>query len=70
MKYLKNKHVILPQIQLGKPKAGGTVYVFGTSQPSNNKVLVDILQWTSNGASGNQRGKLLIAQKFDDNRCY
>ena len=70
MKYLENGHVTLPQTQPGKPKAGGTVYVFGTSQPSNSEVLVDVLQWTSDGTGGDQRGKLLTAQNFDDNRCY
>ena len=61
MKYLENGYVILPQTQPGKLKAGGIVYVFGTSQLSNSEVLVDVLQWTFNGTSGNQRGKLLTA---------
>jgi len=43
IKYLKNKYVILPQTQPGKLKAGGIVYVFGTSQLSNSEVLVDVL---------------------------
>ena len=52
IKYLKNGHVILLQIQPGKPKAGGIVYIFGTSQPSNSEVLVDILQWISDSTGG------------------
>jgi hypothetical protein len=50
--------------------AAGTVYVFGTTQPSSSEVLTDVLQWTVDGAGGDQRGKLLTTQNFDDNRCY
>ena len=59
MKYLENGYVILPQTQPGKPKVGKIVYVFGTSQLSNSKVLVDVLQQTSNSNNSDQRGKLL-----------
>jgi hypothetical protein len=70
MKYLENGHVTLPQNQPGKPLAGGTVYVFGTTQPSENEMLTDVLQWTADGTGGNQLGTLLTAQNFDDGRCY
>ena len=33
-------------------------------------MLVDVLQWTSDGTGGDQRGKLLTAQNFNNNRCY
>jgi hypothetical protein len=70
MKYLENGHVTLPQNTPGKPVGGGTVFVFGTSQPSDNELLVDVLQWTSDGTGGDGRGRLLAAQNFDDGRCY
>ncbi|KIW79853.1 hypothetical protein Z517_06468 [Fonsecaea pedrosoi CBS 271.37] len=70
MKYLENGHVTLPQIQPGKPQGGGTVFVFGTSQPTNNDLLMGVLQWTTDGTGGDGRGKLLTAQNFDDGRCY
>ena len=70
IKYLKNRYVTLLQIQLGKLKAGGTVYIFSIFQPSNSEVLVDVLQWTSDSTGGDQRGKLLTAQNFNNNRYY
>jgi hypothetical protein len=70
IKYLENGHVTLPQNQPGKPQGGGTVYVFGTSQPNDNELLTEVLQWTTDGTGGDQRGSLLTAQNFDDNRCY
>jgi hypothetical protein len=70
IKYLKNGHVSLPQNQPSKPQAAGTVYVFGTSQPSDNEVLTEILQWTTDGTGNDKRGKLLTAQNFDDDKCY
>ncbi len=70
MKYLENGHVTLPQNQPGKPLAGGTIYVFGTTQPNENEKLADVLEWSSDGTGGNQLGLLLTAQNFDDGRCY
>jgi hypothetical protein len=70
MKYLENGHVTLPQNAPGKPIGGGTVFVFGTSQPSNDELLIDVLQWTADGKGGDKRGRLLAAQNFDDGRCY
>ncbi|OCK75883.1 hypothetical protein K432DRAFT_307574 [Lepidopterella palustris CBS 459.81] len=70
MKYLENGHVTLPQNQPGKSSAAGTVFVFGTTQPIDSEMLTDVLQWTTDGTGGNQRGRLLTSQNFDDNRCY
>ena len=61
---------MLLQNQPSKPKAAGMVFVFGTTQPSNCKILMDVLQWTANSISGNQRRRLLTTQNFDNNRCY
>ncbi|KAK5722733.1 hypothetical protein LTR15_005966 [Elasticomyces elasticus] len=63
MKYLENGHVTLPWNQLGKPPGGGTVFVYGTTQPSEDEKIADVLPWTSDGRGGN-------AQNFDDGRCY
>ncbi|KAF2672917.1 hypothetical protein BT63DRAFT_466451 [Microthyrium microscopicum] len=70
MKYLENGHVTLPQNTPGKPLGGGTIFVFGTSQPIENELLVDVLEWTTDGTGGDRRGKLIAAQNFDDGRCY
>ncbi|KAH8704537.1 hypothetical protein GQ44DRAFT_630154 [Phaeosphaeriaceae sp. PMI808] len=70
MRYLENGHVTLPKNQLGKPNGAGTVYVFGTSEPNENELLMDVLQWTRDGTGGSKRGRLLTAQNFDDGRCY
>jgi len=56
--------------QPGKPQGAGTVFVFGTSQPTDDDRLTEVLQWTMDGTGGDERGKLLTAQNFDDGRCY
>ncbi|KAK3620202.1 hypothetical protein LTR56_023548 [Elasticomyces elasticus] len=70
MKYLENGHVTLPWNQLGKPPGGGTVFVYGTTQPSEDEKIADVLPWTSDGKGGNGKGFLMTAQNFDDGRCY
>ncbi|KAK5678134.1 hypothetical protein LTS10_009303 [Elasticomyces elasticus] len=70
MKYLENGHVTLPWNQLGKPPGGGTVFVYGTTEPSDDEKIADVLPWTSDGKGGNGKGFLMTAQNFDDGRCY
>ncbi|KAF2767845.1 hypothetical protein EJ03DRAFT_275314, partial [Teratosphaeria nubilosa] len=70
MKYLENGHVTLPWNQLGKPTAAGTVFVYGTTQPSDTEKIADVLQWNVNGTGGDARGFLMTAQNFDDGRCH
>ncbi|KAK4945054.1 hypothetical protein LTR10_015731 [Elasticomyces elasticus] len=70
MKYLENGHVTLPWNQLGKPPGGGTVFVYGTTQPSDDEKIANVLPWTSDGKGGNGKGFLMTAQNFDDGRCY
>ncbi|KNG45671.1 hypothetical protein DDE82_009108 [Stemphylium lycopersici] len=73
MRYAENGHVTLPgggNGLVGKPEKGGTVFVFGTKQPLPNETLLNVLHWTSDGKGGNQGGRLLAAQNFDDDRCY
>ncbi|KAF2861586.1 hypothetical protein K470DRAFT_214695, partial [Piedraia hortae CBS 480.64] len=70
MKYLENGHVTLPWGQLGKPKASGTVFVYGTTKPSQQEKIADVLQWTRDGHGGNGKGFLMSAQNYDDGRCH
>ena len=70
LRYLENGHVTLPDTQQGKPENGGTVFVFGTTEPKGDEKLADVLEWTADGSGGDKRGKLLTAQDFDDGRCY
>lgn len=70
MKYLENGHVTLPWTLQGKPAYGGTVYVFGTTTPITNEMLVDVMKWNTEGTGGNGRGRLLAKQNFDDGRCH
>lgn len=71
MKYLENGHVTLPFNQPGKPAPSrGTVYVFGTTEPSPTEKLTNVLAWTKDGSGGDKRGRLLGANNFDDLRCH
>ncbi|KAI5201169.1 hypothetical protein E4T39_05357 [Aureobasidium subglaciale] len=70
MKYLENGHVTLPQNQPGKPKSGGTVFVYSTNQPSDTEKIADVLKWNSAGTGGDKRGAQITAQNFDDGRCH
>ena len=70
MKYLENGHVTLPWTQIGKPAGGGTVFVYGTTEPSNEEKIADVLSWTSDGKGGNGKGFLMTAQNYDDGRCH
>lgn len=73
MRYAEGGHATLPNggpKLFGKPKLGGTVFVFGTDQPREEERLLDVLQWTHDGQGGDRRGRLLTSQNFDDGRCY
>ncbi|KAK4998475.1 hypothetical protein LTR66_002293 [Elasticomyces elasticus] len=70
MKYLENGHVTLPDDQKGKPHAGRTVFIYGTTQPSRTETITDVLKWTADGSSGTKKGLLLAAQNYDDGRCH
>ncbi|KAI4718620.1 hypothetical protein E4T48_05136 [Aureobasidium sp. EXF-10727] len=70
MKYLENGHVTLPQNQPGKPKAGGTVFVYATTKPSDTEKIADVLEWNTAGTGGDSRGAQIAAQNFDDGRCH
>ncbi|KAH6639259.1 hypothetical protein C7974DRAFT_388117 [Boeremia exigua] len=72
MRYMENGHVTMvdPATGLGKPEKGGTVFVYGTTEPKEDEKLVDVLRWTQDGAGGDKRGALLATNDFDDGRCY
>lgn len=72
MRYMENGHVTMvdPATGLGKPEKGGTVFVYGTTEPKQDEKLVDVLRWTQDGAGGDKRGTLLATNDFDDGRCY
>ena len=71
LRYQENGHVTLPENQPGKPANRGTVYVYGTTQPSPTDSLLGIHRvWTPDGTGGDGRGVLLSTQNFDDGQCY
>lgn len=70
MKYTENGHVTQPWLPEGKPEHGGTVWVFGTYQPSATEKLANVLKWTTDGKGGDGKGWMMTAQTFDDGRCY
>jgi hypothetical protein len=70
MKYLENGHVTQPFIPAGKPAGSGTVFIFGTYEPSATETLVNVLSWTKDGKGGNGKGWLMAAQNYDDGRCH
>lgn len=71
LRYQENGHVTLPDNQKGKPANRGTVYIYGTTQPSPTDTFVGIFQkWNTEGTGGDKRGKLLATQDFDDGQCY
>ena len=71
LRYQENGHVTLPGTQAGKPQNRGTVYVYGTTQPSPDDSFLAIHRvWTPDGTGGDRRGVLLSTQNFDDGQCY
>lgn len=70
MKYLENGHTTLPWNITGKPADGGTIFVFGTTKPSDSETIADVMEWNSAGDGGNKQGFLMAAQNFDDGRCH
>lgn len=72
MRYAENGHVTIPQPgpNIGKPKMGGTVFVYGTTDPKEDETLLTVLKWSQDGQGGDKRGKLLGMNNFDDGRCY
>ncbi|KAI4138587.1 MAG: hypothetical protein L6R39_006714 [Caloplaca ligustica] len=71
LRYQENGHVSLPENQPGKPSNRGTIYIYGTTQPSPDDKFLSIHKvWNPDGTGGDKRGKLLATESFDDGQCY
>lgn len=71
LRYQENGHVTLPNGNIGKPANRGTVYIYGTTQPSNTDKILDIHKvWNAAGTGGDGRGVLLATRNYDDGQCY
>ncbi|KAL8946234.1 MAG: hypothetical protein Q9222_007342 [Ikaeria aurantiellina] len=71
VRYQENGHVTLPQNQPGKPANRGTVYIYGTTNPSPDAKFLSIHKvWNADGTGGDKKGKLLATEPFDDGQCY
>jgi hypothetical protein len=69
--YEENGHVTLLDRSPTKPIGSGTVFVYGTKQPSNSDTYLGIHRvWNAEGTGGDKRGKLLATRPFDDGQCY
>jgi hypothetical protein len=71
LNYLENGHTTLPENQPNKPRNRGTIFIYGTSIPSEQEKLFDVhLRWNRDGTGGDGRGKLLATRNYDDGQCY
>lgn len=75
LRYSENGHVSLngtknEDTNKFKPNAGGTVFIYGTTEPKAYEKLVNVLRWTKEGNGGDGQGVLLATNDFDDGRCY
>jgi hypothetical protein len=69
--YEENGHVTLLDRSPTKPVGSGTVFVYGTKDPSNTDTYLGIHRvWNEAGTGGDKRGKLLATRPFDDGQCY
>jgi hypothetical protein len=71
LRYQENGHVTLPENQPGKPENRGTVFIYGTTKPSDSDTFLSIHKvWTADGKGGDGRGVLLATRNYDDGQCY
>ena len=70
LRYEENGHVTLPQNQPGKQANRGWIYIYGTSKPKVPELFLDVFGQWDNATGGDQRGRLLATQPFDDGYCY
>ncbi|EFX05300.1 hypothetical protein CMQ_3369 [Grosmannia clavigera kw1407] len=71
LRYQENGHVTLPDTNPTKPLNRGTVYIYGTTEPSSDELFSNVFEkWTADGTGGNGRGRLLATRNFDDGQCY
>ena len=67
--YNENGHVSFHT--KSKPKSGGIVYIYGTTDPKPDDKLKAIWKkWTVDGKGGDGRGSLLAVRKYDDGQCH
>lgn len=70
LRYQENGHVTLPANTPGKLTAG-MVSIYGTNQSLPDDTLQAIHNvWNAMGTGGDQQGRLLAQQNFDDGACY
>ncbi|KAI4615239.1 hypothetical protein J4E83_006966 [Alternaria metachromatica] len=75
LRYMENGHVTEPANPAhipGKPpvEAGGTIWVYGTTEPKEDEKISTVMEWTKDGSGGDKRGKLLAVNNYNDGRCY
>ncbi|KAF2440196.1 hypothetical protein P171DRAFT_338594, partial [Karstenula rhodostoma CBS 690.94] len=75
LRYSENGHVSLngtknEDTNKFKRSKGGTIFIYGTTNPKEDEKLVNVLQWTKDGNGGDGQGVLLATNDFDDGRCY
>ncbi|KJZ72806.1 hypothetical protein HIM_07750 [Hirsutella minnesotensis 3608] len=70
LRYQENGHVTLPELSPHK-RSSGSVFIYGTTQSSNDDLLDSIHQvWNEDGTGGDRRGRLIATRGFDDGQCY
>lgn len=69
--YEENGHVTLLDRSPTKPVGSGTIFIYGTKNPSNTDTYLGIHRvWNTAGTGGDKRGKLLTTRQFDDGQCF
>lgn len=70
LQYNENGHITKPQNDPTK-HGSGTVFVYGTVQPSSEDTIYGIHRvWNSDNTGGDKRGALIAKTPFDDGKCY
>ncbi|KAF2669479.1 hypothetical protein BT63DRAFT_261891 [Microthyrium microscopicum] len=67
MRYTENGHVTAP-LPADRPPGAGLVFVYATTNNTNNPLFYDIVLWTANNTL--EQGRLLAINNYDDLRCY
>jgi hypothetical protein len=68
IKYLENGHVTQPELLPGKPKDGGSVFVYFMNSLEDGQTLENILRMSANASLA--EGRLVGSGNYDDGRCY
>jgi hypothetical protein len=70
LRYQENGHTTMPWIPSYK-HSPGLVYVYGTSHSLPTDTIFTVHDgWNIYGSGGDQRGRLLKVDSFDDGECY